>query len=485
MALKFGTSGVRGLVTEMTDSQCRLYTKAFVRHLKTKSSPDTISLAGDLRSSTPKIKKAIAYAIREEGVKVNNCGDIPTGAVTMHGMANNRASIMVTGSHIPDDRNGIKFNMPRGEILKDDEAMITGLYEKLKDTQEPPVFDKEGNFKSGISVELTPVDKEASNAYVDRYINFFPYECLKGLKIVFYQHSAVGREILLNIFNQLGAEVINVGLSDRFVAVDTEAFEDPELLSGWVTEHKADALISTDGDSDRPLLVDENGKIVRGDVLGIIVADFLNADSVSAPISCNTALEKCNKFINISRTRIGSPYVISSMNEAVKKGLKTVVGYEANGGFLTATDILSPESGKFLKALPTRDAALPLIAALLSSATNKKSISEITGELPPRYTMSGIIRDFPNELGKNIIEKFKQKSNEMLNKYFIPSFGAVESINFTDGVRITFSNSDIVHLRPSGNAPEFRCYTESSVESRSEEINQTAIGIIRDRMRPE
>ncbi len=485
MALKFGTSGVRGLVTEMTGLECYLYTKAFVKHLKSKTAPEAVSLAGDYRNSTPEIKKAVSLALQDEGLKVDNCGDIPTGALTLHGITCKRASIMVTGSHIPEDRNGIKFNMPWGEILKEDETSITKFYKELKNERLPDIFNENGGFKSGVSVDAGILNRDAEEAYICRYIDFFPHECLKGLKIVLYEHSAVGRDIFIKMFTQLGAEIIRAGRSDKFIPLDTEAVRDTESLSEWVLDNKADALISTDGDSDRPLLVDENGKVVRGDVLGIIVSDFLEADSVSTPVSCNTALEKCNRFKNISRTKIGSPYVIASMNNAVKEGYKTVVGYEANGGFLTGTDIINPDTGKPLKALPTRDAALPLIAALLSSVNTKKTVSEIIGELPPRYTGSGLIRGFSNETGRKIVNAFMEKSRELTVKYFKSAFGSAETVDFTDGARITFSNSDVVHLRPSGNAPEFRCYTESSVESRAEKNNAAAISIVSNTIRPD
>ena len=66
MALSFGTSGVRGLVTEMTDLECYLYGKAFAQHLQ-QTGATTVCLAGDFRSSTPRIMQAVAYAIQESG----------------------------------------------------------------------------------------------------------------------------------------------------------------------------------------------------------------------------------------------------------------------------------------------------------------------------------------------------------------------------------------------------------------------------------
>ena len=89
-----------------------------------------------------------------------------------------------------------------------------------------------------------------------------------------------------------------------------------ELAREWAKSGQFDALVSADGDSDRPLVSDENGNWLRGDVAGILCAKFLGADSVSTPVSCNTAVEKCGWFPEVRRTRIGSPYVIVSLQAA-------------------------------------------------------------------------------------------------------------------------------------------------------------------------
>lgn len=487
MALKFGTSGVRGLVTEMTDLECYLYTKAFIQYLKTMTDFDSLSIAGDLRKSTPAIIKAVIFAIEEEGIAVDNCGGIPTGAVTYWGMQNKRPSIMVTGSHIPDDRNGIKFNMPWGEILKDDEAQISKKYKTLKKTFNTSVpntlFDERGYFKASIRISPSEINGNAEKAYINRYINYFPAHCLNGLKVVLYQHSSVGRDILATILENLGAEVVTVGRSDIFIPVDTEAVKEEEQLAAWVKEHKAHALLSADGDTDRPLVVNEKGSVIRGDVLGILVSRYLKADSVSAPVSCNTALEKCGNFRHISRTKIGSPYVISAMKEAAEKKPGTVVGYEANGGYLTASDMINAE-GKILKALPTRDAVLPIIAVLLLSQQEGKSLSRLVAELPPRFTVSGLLSPFAVETSKEIIKDLTENKEKSIDKFFRADFGKARSFDFTDGVRITFTDGNIVHLRPSGNAPELRCYTESSTEKEAKENNEKALHIVRDGITP-
>ena len=80
--------------------------------------------------------------------------------------------------------------------------------------------------------------------------------------------------------------------------VDTEAIrpEDDALARGWARENGFDAIFSADGDGDRPLIGDERGDWLRGDVVGILGAGYLGADSVATPVSSNTAVERCGWF---------------------------------------------------------------------------------------------------------------------------------------------------------------------------------------------
>jgi phosphomannomutase len=484
MALKFGTSGVRGLVTEMTDRACCLYTRAFLQHVKNRTGTRTVALAGDHRPSTPQVLRAAVFAAREEGFDVRYCGRVPTPTLTLYGMRRGLSSLMVTGSHVPADRNGIKFNMPWGEVLKRDEQEISAGFLRLKEAEDARArqggspFTPDGDFSRDVPLDPGPADPVAREEYIDRYLHFFPADCLEGLRVVFYQHSSVSRNILPEILVKLGAQVESVGWSDSFVPVDTEAVENPEPLANWVREFRAHALATTDGDADRPLLVNENGRVIRGDVLGILVASYLGADSVSAPVSCNTALEACGRFHRTRRTRIGSPYVIESMHAEVAAGNRAVVGYEANGGFLTATDIRSPDTHASLRALPTRDAALPILALLHLSMQQDRTLGELVSDLPGRYTESGLLRGVGSERGTELVNGYKEKGREAAEETFGKIFGDVETLDFTDGARILFRTGEIVHLRPSGNAPEFRCYTEAASEPRAKEINAIALRVV-------
>ena len=124
-------------------------------------------------------------------------------------------------------------------------------------------------------------------------------------------------------------------------------------------------------DSDRPLISDEHGMWLRGDVAGNPCGQISGCGfGQYARVSCNTALEKCGWFGDIRRTKIGSPFVVASMIEGSHAGRKGVVGYEANGGFLTNSNF--SVFGNELRALPTRDAVLPVLSIILLSIQERK-----------------------------------------------------------------------------------------------------------------
>lgn len=476
----FGTSGARGTVVAMTDRVCHGYTTGFLRYLATlgEFAPGArVALAGDLRPSTPRILAACAQAVRDLGGVPIYCGLVPTPALALHAFAQGIPSLMVTGSHIPADRNGIKFYRPHGEVLKQDEAgMMTQPV-----AVEGRAFDARGTIEGG---EPLPPQLDIAPAYVERYRRAFGEEALKGKRIGVYQHSAVGRDVVVAILRALGAEVTALGRSDSFIPVDTEAVrdEDIELARGWAREHGFDAIVSTDGDSDRPLLADESGEWLRGDVLGVLCARQLGADRVVTPVSSNTVLEESRAFAATARTRIGSPYVIAAMNEQIADGGQRVCGYEANGGFLLGSDLTL--AGGPLSALPTRDAVLPVLAALI--AAGDAPLSALVGALPPRVTYSNRIADFPTATSRAILARLEQGSETEQLARIERAFGTIAGeplrIDRTDGLRMTFASGDVIHLRPSGNAPELRCYSEAQDAARARQLNDAALSVVRDRL---
>ncbi|MEA3278901.1 MAG: phosphomannomutase [Pseudomonadota bacterium] len=477
----FGTSGARGMAEDMTDLVCYAYTLGFLQHLSRGgdlAAGGDVGIAGDFRPSTGRIMGACARAVADLGFKPRNFGRIPSPALAAFGIDRHMPSMMVTGSHIPDDRNGIKFNLPTGEILKEDEEGIRG-----QDVSLPAgLFDTVGSFPIDTESVLPVEETTAFDAYVARYLNFFPADCLAGVRIGLYEHSSVARDAYHAVLIGLGARVDRLGFSETFIPVDTEAIrpEDVELADGWGATGEFDALVSADGDGDRPLVSDERGEWLRGDIAGILCAKSLGAEGVVTPVSSNTAVEKCGWFAKVMRTRIGSPFVIAGMHELVERGLAPVVGYEANGGFLLASDI--ERDGRRLPALPTRDAVLVAVSVLLSAKAQGKPVSRLAADLPKRYTYSDRIKNFPTELSQARLAALSTgdfaHDKVALEDIFEDQFGEVAGLDTTDGLRITFGSGEIAHLRPSGNAPELRAYTEAASPERAQAMNRICMGIL-------
>jgi phosphomannomutase len=479
--VKFGTSGARGRVTDMTDRVCYAYALGFLQSLRGRdalAAGGDVGIAGDFRGSSTRIMAACARAVADAGGQPRNFGRIPTPALAAYGIAHAMPTMMVTGSHIPDDRNGIKFNLPSGEILKEDEALIRGEEVALP----PDLFDASGAFAD--ATDALPAEESAAyDAYVARYLDFFPRDWLAGLRLGLYEHSSVAREALYAVLTGLGAEVERLGFSETFIPVDTEAIrpEDMALARDWAAGGRFDALVSADGDGDRPLVADERGEWLRGDIAGILCARVLGAAAVVTPVSSNTAVERSGWFERVQRTRIGSPYVIAGMQALTARGVAPVVGYEANGGFLSDSDIV--RDGRVLPALPTRDAAIVAVTVIGSARARHLPVSRLAAELPHRYTASDRLKEFPSELSTERLAGFASGDADAdraaLDLVFADVFGPVAVVDHTDGVRMTFASGEVLHLRPSGNAPELRAYSEAANAGRAAEMTRQCLDILR------
>ncbi|HHQ4556372.1 phosphomannomutase [Aeromonas hydrophila] len=449
--ISFGTSGARGLVNDFTPEVCAAFTHAFVTVLRQEFSPKKLALAIDNRPSSYAMAQACSAALLQAGVEPIYYGVIPTPALAYQAMQDHMPCIMVTGSHIPFDRNGLKFYRPDGEITKADELAI---------------LTADVNFSPSSDFPELYISSRARDSYCARYTSLFNNDVLVGKRIGIYEHSSAGRELYQPLFERLGAEVVSLERSNEFVPIDTEAVSalDKEKAKAWSKQYQLDAIFSTDGDGDRPLLADENGEWLRGDILGVLCAQAMNMQALAVPISCNTLIESISQFSKISRTRIGSPYVIAAFAELAGQ-YDAISGFEANGGYLLGTDVLV--NGKPLFALPTRDAVLPAVMVL--SASRSTSIANLVNMLPQRYTHSDRIQNFATEKSLAILNFGKRDPAQLVDKL---GFGehTVDTIDITDGLRMVLSNQTIIHLRPSGNAPELRCYAEAATFSHAYDI---------------
>ncbi len=205
------------------------------------------------------------------------------------------------------------------------------------------------------------------------------------------------------------------------------------------------------------------------------------------------------------KTRIGSPYVVSALVE---------VGWEGNGGFLTGVPF-TIRGGGSIAPLPTRDAILPLLCVLCASVGAGLGLSELLDRLPHRFGRSAFIRDFPMDAAREIIRWLSPSDGSIvgarfddgkmlvtdrqgaerpvgaseetgaelegirarIGRYFTEDdgFPEIRKVEWPDGVRMTFSNNDVVHIRPSGNAPEMRLYANADSEQRAARVAERGV----------
>ena len=455
--IQFGTSGARGLVADFTNEVCAAFTLAFLQAFP---QGQRLAIGIDNRPSSPAIASACIAAAQQAGWQVHYYGVLPTPALALVAMEDGIPAIMVTGSHIPFDRNGLKFYRPDGEIDKGDEQNI------LNASVEVPE----------IAVAALPeVDERASVTYLARYLSVFPTNMLAGKRIGLYEHSSAGRDLYQRLLRDLGAEVVCLGRSDAFVPIDTEAVSanDIEQAKVWQQTHALDAIFSSDGDGDRPLVFDENGDFVRGDILCLLAAKALGIAALAVPVSCNNAIELCGAFKHVVRTRIGSPYVIEAFSSLLEAH-PSVAGFEANGGFLLASHLHMNTA--VLRALPTRDAVLPFLAIMTLAKTG--GISSIVNALPAYFTCSDRLQQVERCVSDRIIQSVKLDPSSLLEALNKDTMSVVE-VNEIDGLRMTLEDGTVVHLRPSGNAPELRCYTGANTAEAAQASLTSALSWLR------
>ena len=461
----FGTSGARGLVTDLTDAYCRTFTQAFLSVLE--PGQTQLLVGRDLRSSSPGIAAACMAAAEAAGVACIDAGAVPTPALALAAQDLGLPALMVTGSHIPADRNGIKAYRPQGEITKADEQSMLAAEVEAAPSSWPN--------------RATAPDSTILRRYIDRYTSAFAPDALAGLRVGVYEHSTVARDVLHEVLQALGAASVALGRSAEFVPVDTEAIrpEDRSLAKGWAASMTLDAIVSADGDADRPLIADETGTWLRGDMLGILCASELGANTVVTPVSSTTALEACGRFNHIIRTRIGSPHVIAAM---AGTGVQhPVVGYEANGGFLLGSEV-QLERG-LLAPLVTRDALLPILLVLSMARRQGMRLSQLVASLPARVTHSDRLQHVAPDAVRKLLPQLDGDA-DLLCRMLAPGSGGIAGINRMDGLRVSFANGDIVHLRASGNAPELRCYAEAASAARAEALCLGCLGRIAELLIP-
>ncbi len=429
----FGTFGVRGLVNrELTPNTAFDLGLALATHLKNKG---RVAVGHDNRTSSEMFEHAIVAGLTAGGCDVLRLGLTPTPVLsfgTRHFSCD--AGIIITASHNPPEYNGIKFldregagfERKRERVL---ERIVTGggklvSWKHIGHVSEADVLD------SYIRAILERVSK-------------FKYKW----KVVVDCANAVGSVVTPRLLRELGCKVIsmNCQLDGTFPGRKLEPVpENLGELARTVVACKADLGIAQDGDADRTIVVDEQGKILSGDrVFALVALHYLRKRKrprIVTTIATSSVLDDVTKKLGgkILRTKIGEPEVVGEFR---KRGGD--IGGEENGGVF------------FFDWLLCREGIMTAVKFLDAMDRNGKSVSELNTSLP-RYHQVKKRVECPNELKVRVLNTLSKRFAEY-------------KLDRTDGLRVVFDDGWLL-VRPSGTEPIFRCFAEAKTGGRVKEL---------------
>ena len=357
----FGTYGIRGVANEFPMTAEVAFRLAQVLSTVVCTGTKRVAIAKDTRISGDMLESALIAGFTSMGIDVVKMGIVPTPLVTAQTPnLNVDMAVMITASHNPYQDNGIKLINSKGDKFDD---ALTSEIEKILVSDETFQTSKD-------AVGKTYEDTKSIEAYMENARKVAPnYNALKGLRVVLDCANGVFSKIMPQIFKDLGAGVITLSDSPDGYNINKDCgSQHTENLQKVVVESKAHVGIAVDGDGDRIIICDENGKRIDGDQIIAFLATYfyehnmLKGNSVVATIWSNLGLEKyLHKLgINYHRSAVGERYVIEKMRE-----FGSNVGGEESG-HMVLSDYAT-----------TGDALITAIIICLGLVKTSKKMSEI------------------------------------------------------------------------------------------------------------
>jgi phosphoglucosamine mutase len=360
----FGTDGIRGEVGKapiIPDFIMRLGYAAgtVLKQAAPAGERCTVLIGKDTRVSGYLLEAALEAGFSAAGVDVMLCGPMPTpGVAYLTKALRLSAGVVISASHNLYQDNGIKFFSPEGDKLSDasELAIETALDQPLSCVSSEYL---------GKAFRLD----DATGRYIEFCKSTFPAALnLRGLKIIVDCANGAAYQSAPNVFNELGAEVISIGVEPNGRNInDGCGATAPAALVAKVKEHQADLGIALDGDADRLQMVDSTGRLFNGDELLYVLAkdrveQGVQLGGVVGTLMTNAAIEQAIRGLGLQfeRANVGDRYVL----EQLKKHQWTLGG--EGSGHLLCLDQHSTGDGTV--------AALQVLAAMRKQG---KSLAEL------------------------------------------------------------------------------------------------------------
>ncbi len=432
----FGTNGVRGLVNIELTPEMAIKIGACIG---TFFGPDKHLLLGyDARTSGPMFAKAVMSGLTATGCNVYLAGMAPTPSLQF-AVKNHKfdGGVIITASHNPPEYNGIKVIWSDGiETSHEQETQIEDIYFNNKIVYAP--WDKLGSKQDlpGVNDEYV----QAIKTHID------PKKiAAKHYHVVVDAANSVGGLTAPPLLRELGCKIttLNANIDGTFPGRMPEPRpEDLGDLAATVKTLGVDMGVAFDGDADRSIFVDADGTIYWGDkTFAVVIKQYLLKNpgaTIVTPVSSSTLIKDTVEAYRgkLVWTKVGSVTVSQKMKE-----LDAKLGGEENGGIF-----YGPHQA-------VRDGAMTTALLLNIMADTGKSLAELVAEEPQYFIEKGKI-ECPSEKKQLVLQKITEQVQG-------------ENISTIDGVKIWFSDSSAILIRPSGTEPVFRLYAEAKNQDKA------------------
>ena len=422
----FGTNGVRGVFSEDFTLE---FVNDLVLSLSSYFKKGKILVGYDGRHSSPIVAKIVSSALNYSGLDCHMAGLVPTPCLEY---ATKKlgydGGLMITASHNPPQYNGIKPVASDGvEISREDEQKIEQIFNEKN-------WNTVGTF--GKTFEQINV----ISRYIDGIISLLDTDMIRDKKFKVCLDLGNGAQSVTakKLCEKLECDVntINETIDGDFPGRGSEPTpQNLNELSKLVVDTNSDFGIAFDGDGDRSIFCDENGKILTGDSSALLLCDYLlkqypNSQVVTC-LNSGNAIEKIveKSDSQLVRTKVGSVEVSRRMVND-----NALIGYEENGGFM------------FGKHNHVRDGGMTLALMLDLLSKSKLNLSENIKNLPASFTTKTKI--------ECSLEQSEVVISELLKEF--------PDSDTSDGIKIQVDDNNWVMIRPSGTEPIIRIYGESN-----------------------
>ncbi|ANE33415.1 phosphoglucosamine mutase [Campylobacter hyointestinalis subsp. lawsonii CCUG 27631] len=425
----FGTDGVRGRAGEKLNAMTamRLAMAAGI-YFRKNSITNKILVGKDTRKSGYMIETSIVAGLTAVGYNVIQIGPMPTPAIAfLTEDMRCDAGIMISASHNPFDDNGIKFFDSFGNKLNvEAEKAIEDIF-----------YNDEminANQKTGLEIGQSKRIDDVIGRYIVHIKNSFPAKLtLKGLRVVLDVANGAVYKVAPTVFSELGAEIIvlNDEPNGGNINLNCGALH-PENLAKEVKHLRADIGFAFDGDADRLVVVDENGRVVDGDALLGILATYLDENKmldkkeIVATVMSNAVLDDylAKHKIKLLRSNVGDKFVLEMMKEnginfgGEQSGHIIFSDFSKTGdGLVSALQVSACLLAKSKKASEIFDVIKPYPQKLLNlKVADKKPLDSIKGlkELEDELKKIGIRTLFRYSGTENVIRLLLEGRDEAL-----------------------------------------------------------------------